>query len=726
MCGFHKYTKGSKASLIQCIIFVLQDLTEDLSAVQTRWLSDQNRSQTSTSNYTEPKTPDIEGMDMDTYSKSIYAMNDSLHDLQSDIHRLAQQQSQIQQMMHHPSAIASPQRPPMQQPPSGNPMDPQPFYISQPDPPPQRRTWGQPQPISFAHQGPGGGVEWPQQPPRRAQWGQPQRPPMMFDPYSGAPIDQWGNPVPPHHYNGYYHHHQAPPQYSAYTNPTYGGPQQQGPPQQQQQGPNGYNQQFSPRTPFRLHDGSGSASPSPVTATSTPKSYGSSSVQQPPVRASSSTLPMRRLSESQNDHPSPGPMSPGLSSSKPSYSRQASRDSVSNSVEKISSPNLPPRRPHTSVPAPEADEMAPQNVSFIDSSADDADAEEGPAKRLSQLNITSGSKTYRVVHDNRHEMSSSPSPTRQRPTLSSAFKQSQRRGSDHSGPSSLRSNSGVGLTEEEAEMLAAMKTEKLKDDTDASKGFVISFDNDTPKKPKPQLKQRRLSSKKNSLAGQSEMSSDGSNSSRKENVPPELMICIDMNTGDDSAGSNETRTFSRSKSRGNNGLEHWRSYQDAEPLSSDQETIPKFEVDPQVPLETMVALDATMPDDQSDSEDQGSKLHNTGLIIGDDLVRAKEPGAMDEMQRKKERIMMQSLRRKQQAEENRLRKLEEERLKREEEARKEEEKNRKKEEEKARRDAILEQHRLKKEMDKANEEVNILTYNMSHQNLSQFWSILMG
>ena len=42
----------------------------------------------------------------------------------------------------------------------------------------------------------------------------------------------------------------------------------------------------------------------------------------------------------------------------------------------------------------------------------------------------------------------------------------------------------------------------------------------------------RLSSKKNSLAGQSEMSSDGSNSSRKENVPPELMICIDMNTGE--------------------------------------------------------------------------------------------------------------------------------------------------------------------------------------------------
>ena len=72
--------------------------------------------------------------------------------------------------------------------------------------------------------------------------------------------------------------------------------------------------------------------------------------------------------------------------------------------------------------------------------------------------------------------------------------------------------------------MAAMKMEKLKDDADASKGFMISFDDDTPKKPKPQLKPRRMSNKKNSLV--SEMSSDGSNSSRKENVPPEVMICI--------------------------------------------------------------------------------------------------------------------------------------------------------------------------------------------------------
>lgn len=82
------------------------------------------------------------------------------------------------------------------------------------------------------------------------------------------------------------------------------------------------------------------------------------------------------------------------------------------------------------------------------------------------------------------------------------------------------------MTEEEQEALSNMKTERLKDDADACKGFVISFDDDTPKKPKPELKTRRLSQPKKNSAVSEFMSSDGSNSSRKENVPPELMICI--------------------------------------------------------------------------------------------------------------------------------------------------------------------------------------------------------
>ena len=68
--------------------------------------------------------------------------------------------------------------------------------------------------------------------------------------------------------------------------------------------------------------------------------------------------------------------------------------------------------------------------------------------------------------------------------------------------------------------------------------------------------------------------------------------------------------------------------------------------------------------------------------------------------------MMQSLRRKQEAEENRIRLDAEARLKREEEAKKEEEKLRKKEEEKLRREAILEQFKMKKELEKMEEEVS--------------------
>jgi hypothetical protein len=94
---------------------------------------------------------------------------------------------------------------------------------------------------------------------------------------------------------------------------------------------------------------------------------------------------------------------------------QNSRDSVSSTrdLAPVSAPL--PHRPHSSVPAPEEDEMLPQNVSFIDSSAEDEpDRTSKLSDRLSQLNITSGSKTYRVHHSSDKESSSSPSPTRAR------------------------------------------------------------------------------------------------------------------------------------------------------------------------------------------------------------------------------------------------------------------------------------------------------------------------
>ena len=349
--------------------------------------------------------------------------------------------------------------------------------------------------------------------------------------------------------------------------------------------------------------------------------------------------------------------------------------------------------------------MAPQNLSFIETESEKEDKNGGggtsdereavatgresrsltpsdPLKRLperlSQLNISSGSKTYRVHNaastPSQSEKEQSPSPTRGaapvRPTISSTFKQSRRSGSAEpgqpgagmpaSGPSSLRSNSGAGiqLTEEEAETLAAMKTERLKDDADASKGFVISFDDEPAKKAKPALKVRRPSKKFSSASGH-DLNSDGSSSSRKENVPPELMICIDMNMGSDEgagggggggpsssvagtagASSPSRRKYVSSTRIGNSPpppadtatrRSDWKSYDDPHqsatslghmgqpandpdheltPTSSGGEPIPKFAVDPSVPLEEMALIG------HASEESEGDGGRTTGLIIG--------------------------------------------------------------------------------------------------------------
>ena len=69
-----------------------------------------------------------------------------------------------------------------------------------------------------------------------------------------------------------------------------------------------------------------------------------------------------------------------------------------------------------------------------------------------------------------------------------------------SGPGSLPSSAvQTKLTDEEIETLNNMKTEVLRETGDPSKGFVISFEDDAPVRPKPVLKERRLSNnKKNS------------------------------------------------------------------------------------------------------------------------------------------------------------------------------------------------------------------------------------
>ena len=176
-------------------------------------------------------------------------------------------------------------------------------------------------------------------------------------------------------------------------------------------------------TPFMLHDPSSqnnlgrpapptAATPSTPIATSQQRTMAYDSSQlvnkienTSQLGGSTTNLAAIRRRLSENDPSSP--TSPGVA---PSYTRQTSRDSlrnaeIDNGLRDSASPSQPPRRLHTSIPAPEENEMAPQNVSFIDSSTEDDSAHPSTkgdlSNRLSRLNITSGSKTYRVLSDDK-------------------------------------------------------------------------------------------------------------------------------------------------------------------------------------------------------------------------------------------------------------------------------------------------------------------------------------
>ena len=170
--------------------------------------------------------------------------------------------------------------------------------------------------------------------------------------------------------------------------------------------------------------------------------------------------------------------------------------------------------------------------------------------------------------------------------------------------------------------------------------------------------------------------------------------------------SSQTPSRQRSSTTAGGGRDpaNWKSYHNDANFPEQESAelaIPKFDVDPDIPLENMAALNRNRLGNSDSDSDVGK---STGLLIGDDLLKSN-PSTQDEMQRKKERRMMQSLRRKQQAEENRIKAEEEARRRRLEEQEKEEEKLRKKEEERMRRDLILEQHRLKKDLERADDEV---------------------
>lgn len=634
----------------------LKDIGSDVNNLSRRWLEGEGQAD-------ELRTPDIDNMDYDEYHKSLTQMTDSLTEIQGDIQRLANQQQQIQSMMHNGMTPQTNQG--MQQPPPHGQ-----FYLHDQQGSPVRRMWGQ--------QSSSDGYSSMSPATRRAQWG-PVRPMMpqgdymmsgqhpgyyqgyqMSHPAQMPPLSQvntqqqMGGTGPGFMLHGQTQSHSLPPQSMYQNGQGYYSPEHQyrGYPPSAQTYASGDQRQMGQTPPFRLHgEGIGGEMRGPGSDGRCPGS----------LRSSAQSSPSRQPLQRQQKSPSP--------------TRQTS---VS----------------HAPVAAPPPDDMEPQNVSFIES---EDHPQEDPSERFKRLSITSGSKTYRISHE-------PGSPTR--PSLGvKTFRVPTKKGTpvyddvDLPQPTPPQRSITPPYQDtyrhgEEEEEIYSIKTEPL-DGPKPEKGFYISFDSDSaPRKPKPQLRTKKMSRKNSSP------STPASTPSREElPVVPDrpsrtsngsfgsMSQSPSMAPQSPSPSSYPATSTIGSLSPQTNGLFH------NSPLGTEQESL--HESHTQLPLEDMNTYGSKKQLKESTA--------GMALVIGDDITN-NESSSVSEMEKKKERLMMLSMKRKQEQEEARRKKEMEAQERKEAEKLKEEEKQRKKEEEKARREVILERYKIKKAMEEAEKE----------------------
>ncbi|XP_044012467.1 patronin isoform X14 [Aphidius gifuensis] len=307
---------------------------------------------------------------------------------------------------------------------------------------------------------------------------------------------------------------------------------------------------------------------------------------------------------------------------------------------------------HTSVPAPPVDDMEPQNISFI---GNDDDA---VSQGIRHLNITSGSRTYRI-----------PSPTKPTSTTPTISRNSFQ---PHGG--TLR---------ESVSPLPPVEIKPLDQTNETNeKGFYISFDSDTPKKPKPTLRVKRSPKKERTVSSFIE----NEDFTRRPESPP-------INSAERQRHIEAQRDLERERQRQADEREQQR--QDMRDRELQREIIKERQQ-----REGTTATTTTTTNDEN-------RTSGVGLVIGNQLSNL-DPNSIDEMERKKEKIMMLSLQRRQQQEELKERKEAEIQARRDKEKMKEEERARKKEEDRQRRAIILEQHKLKKAIEEAEREGKVI------------------
>ncbi|XP_017772472.1 PREDICTED: patronin isoform X3 [Nicrophorus vespilloides] len=530
------------------------------------------------------RTPDMDNMNMDTYQQSINSVvNSSLQDMQ----RLASHQHQMQlaaQYYAQHNQLLQQQLVQQQlynQPPMYNPLQssasaphiPQSLYQ-------QSRLQNEPQ--FFLH----GQQESPVPQlvaPQRRTWSQqpqptPQPPPQIVHPpetYQQPEMRTWAKPQNP---NAFILHDTSSDRYDKYHD-------------------------------NRYHNGGGDHSMN--------HSAGS---------ASGYTLSQQhQLYGSHSNTPSTSPQHHR-------QHRQLSQLMEAKRSSPVSLQSMEPVRPerksnviHAPIPAPPADDMEPQSISFIGK-------DEQNTEGLSRLNITSGSRTYRI-----------PSPTR--PLIT--------RNSFQPSPS-------PPLLERSASHAADISSLDNRSDPSSQKGFYISFDNDAPKRPKPPLRTKK-----------------GTASPRKERSYVE----DDDPTRD---REREREAMVEKRKQLERELEHER-------LKKELEDKRRYEK----------MMDRQNREATSHEMDKVNAA--SALVIGNDLSNP-DPDLIDEREKKKERILLMSLQRRQKQEEAKANKEAETQARRDREKAKEDEKLRKKEEQAARRQLILEQHKMKKAIEEAERE----------------------
>ncbi|XP_041563620.1 patronin isoform X21 [Drosophila elegans] len=256
------------------------------------------------------------------------------------------------------------------------------------------------------------------------------------------------------------------------------------------------------------------------------------------------------------------------------------------------------------------------------------------------------------------------------------------------------------------------------EDQPPEKGFYISFDDEQPKRPKPPLRAKR-SPKKEAPPG-SRDSVDHQATLKRESLSQ-----LHNNNNSIGFGGEDVNSKSSVTRHSIHGLNHSNSVK-----SPGNATYNKYTDEPPIQLRQLAVSGAVSPTGHErrhledvtnqpppqqlqqqpmsptrlqQNSNNAEAAKNKALVIGADTANL-DPDSVDEMERRKEKIMLLSLQRRQQQEEAKARKEIESSQKREKEREKEEERSRKKEEQMARRAAILEQHRLKKAIEEAERE----------------------